>query len=246
MQKAEYARMRDLEDHYWWFVSRRRLALNLLDRFSTTGPTLDVGCGTGAVLAELQKQGEAFGVDLSGTALEFAAERGLVNLVKADAQALPFVGETFQSVVSLDTLEHVPDDQAAAREIARILKPGGVAVINVPAFRWLWGPHDVALMHCRRYTRRQLKDLLEGAGLKVEKASYGVFFLFPVVGLIRIADRVGRRKPEVVLPPVQAWLNRLLTSLMSLEEKVIPGVGLPWGSSVVAIARKPLPGPPNR
>ena len=239
MQKAEYARMRDLEDHYWWFVSRRRLALSMLKRFSAPGPALDVGCGTGAVLSELQKSGEAVGVDLSGTALEYAAERGLANLVKADAQALPFATGAFQSIVSLDTLEHVPDDKAAAREIARVLRPGGVAVINVPAFRWLWGPHDVALMHCRRYTRKELVQLLEGAGLRIEKASYGVFFLFPVVLVIRLADRLGRRKPEVVLPPVPDWFNRVLTSLMSLEERAIPSLGLPWGSSVVAIARKP-------
>jgi SAM-dependent methyltransferase len=231
--------MRELEDHYWWFVSRRRLALALLSRFSTEGLVLDVGCGTGAVLTELQKKGNAVGIDLSGTALEYAAERGLTNLVKADAQALPFTTASFQSVVSLDTLEHVPDDTAAAREIARVLKPGGVAVINVPAFRWLWGPHDVALMHCRRYTRRDLKTLLENAGLKVEKVSYGVFLLFPVVLVIRLADRLGRRKAEVILPPVPPWFNRALTALMSLEEKTIPSLGLPWGSSVIAIARKP-------
>jgi ubiquinone/menaquinone biosynthesis C-methylase UbiE len=239
VQKAEYARMREQEDHYWLFVSRRRLAPALLSRFSSPGLTLDVGCGTGAVLTELQARGEAVGIDLSGTALEYAAERGLTNLVKADAQALPFSSAAFQSVVSLDTLEHVPDDKAAAREIARVLKPGGVAVINVPAFRWLWGPHDVALMHCRRYTRGELKKLLEDAGLQVVKASYGVFFLFPVVLIIRLADRLGRRKPEVVLPPVPGWFNRFLTALMSLEEMAIPSLGLPWGSSVVAIARKP-------
>ncbi len=239
MQKAEYARMRELEDHYWWFVSRRRLAFSLLRRFAPEGLTLDLGCGTGAVMAELQSMRPAVGVDLSGTALEFAAERGITGLVKADAQALPFADSSFSALVTLDTLEHVPNDVEAAAEIARILRPGGVAIVNVPAFRWLWGPHDVALMHCRRYKRSEVVQLLEDAGMTVEFASYGVFFLFPVVLAIRLVDRLARREPKVVLPEVPAWANRLLIRMMGLEERLMRLLPLPWGSSVVALARKP-------
>lgn len=239
MQKAEYARMRELEDHYWWFVSRRRMAFSLMRRHAPEGLTLDLGCGTGAVMAELQTDRPAIGIDLSGTALEFAAERGIEGLVKADAQALPLLTSSFAALITLDTLEHVPNDVASAAEIARILRPGGVAIINVPAFRWLWGPHDVALMHCRRYKRSELVRLLEDAGLTVEFSSYGVFFLFPVVLAIRLMDRVARREPKVVLPEVPEWANRFLIQMMGWEEKIMRHVPLPWGSSVVALARKP-------
>ncbi len=239
MQKDEYARMRSLEDHYWWFVSRRRLALRLLQEMSPgDGPVLDVGCGTGALLEQLQKSREASGADLSALALGFAHDRGIKNLVQADAQALPFETESFDACISLDVIEHVPDDQAAVREIARVLKPGGSAIINVPAFRWLWGPHDVALMHQRRYTRRQMKDLLESEGLVLERISYGVFFLFPIVCVMRLLDKFSKRK-EVSLPGVPEGANKLLIRLMDIEAHLMKRVPLPWGSSVVAAATKP-------
>jgi SAM-dependent methyltransferase len=209
--------------------------LSLVDE---SDPVLDVGCGTGALLTELQKTRLAYGADLSLKALAYARERGLKNLVQADAQALPYTDNSFAACVSLDVIEHVPDDHAAVREICRVLRPGGRAVINVPAFRWLWGPHDVALMHERRYTKTELKQLLESEGLVVDKVSYGVFFLFPIVILVRLLEKL-KSKNEVSIPQVPDWANRMLIRLMEWEAKLIQRVSLPWGSSVVASAHKP-------
>lgn len=242
MNAAEYAKMRDLEDHYWWFVARRRLALSLLrDPQNPNQIILDVGCGTGALLARLQDQTEAHGLDYFPLALEFSAQRGLKNLVQGNAEAIPLQTGTYDAVVSLDTLEHVPDDVAAAAEIFRVLKPGGKFVMNVPAFTWLWGPHDVALMHQRRYTRRQVRDLLENAGFQVEKLSYSVFFLFPVVIVRRLLERTQKGPAQVKLPVVSPTFNRLLLVVMKTEASLFKRLGLPWGSSVVAVARKPQP-----
>lgn len=239
MQTEEYARMRSLEDHYWWFVSRRRLALRLAERFAPEAErTLDVGCGSGAVLAELSERGSAVGLDLSPLALKFSAERGLHHLVRGDAERLPFRSEVFDRVVSLDTVEHVLGDQRALCEIARVLRPRGVVVLNVPAFRWLWGPHDVALMHQRRYTRAGVRELLTRAGFRIELLSFSVFFLFPIVVLVRILERRRRGPARVSLPAVPRWLNSLLVGLMALEARLLSRVPLPWGSSIVAVARK--------
>ena len=239
MHTEEYAKMRKAEDHYWWFVSRRRLALAMLDQFAGSKERiLDVASGTGAVLTELQKLGWAGGVDFSPLAMEFCRDRGLPNLMVGNAETLPVRSSEFDAVVSLDTLEHVPDDEAAVSEIARVLKPGGVLILNVPAFKWLWGPHDVALMHQRRYTKRQIRELLERHGLKLEKLSYSVFLLFPVVILLRTFDKFRWGPAKVSLPRVSGGINSFLVKLQDMEARWIMGGSLPWGSSVVAVARK--------
>lgn len=239
MQTEEYAKMREAEDQYWWFVSRRRLALAMLEQYSSSKERIiDVGSGTGAVLTELQRQGWAGGVDFSPLAMQFCRERGLPNLMVGNAEKLPLQSEVLDVVVSLDTLEHVPDDEAAVSEIARSLKPGGVLILNVPAYKWLWGPHDVALMHQRRYTRRQVKELLTRHGLKLEKISYSVFLLFPVVILMRTLDKFRWGPAKVSLPKVSGGFNAFLVRLQDMEARWIMKGSLPWGSSVVAVARK--------
>lgn len=231
--------MRALEDHYWWFVSRRRMASALLSRYAPQArDVLDLGCGTGAMMGELERHCQPVGLDFSEHAVAFCQERGLSSIVQGNAERLPFEGSVFDAVVSLDTLEHVPDDVAAIAEITRTLRPGGILVMNVPAYRWLWGPHDIALMHQRRYTARDVRTLLRGAGLKVETVSYSVFLLFPVVMVIRAIDKLRKGPARVKLPTVPGPINRALTILQDIETWLLTKVPLPWGSSVVAVGRK--------
>ncbi len=239
MQTEEYAKMRALEDHYWWFVSRRRLARSLTEKYGTLeGRTLDLGCGTGAFLDELPNRQTSVGLDFSVHAVEFCRDRGLMQIVNADAQQTPFASNSFDAVISLDTIEHVADDVSAVNEVTRTLRPGGTLVLNVPAYDWLWGPHDVALMHHRRYTKKQVRALLTGSGLKIEKLSYSVFFLFPLVVLIRVIEKRRKGIPEVRLPKVPGAVNRALVILQDIETRFLMALDLPWGSSVVAVARK--------
>lgn len=239
METAEYSRMREFEDHYWWFVGRRRMALSLLQRYAPNGSRyLDLGCGTGAALAELPK--ESFGVDFSMLALQFCAERGLTGLIHGDGENIPVASETFDGIIALDVFEHIEDHSRAYQQAFRVLAPNGVLVLSVPAYRWLWGPHDVALHHFRRYSRREVRKELLAAGFEVEKLSYSVFFLFPVVMLIRVLDKLKTGKAEVKLPNLPGPLNALLIALQGIETRFVHGAGLPWGSSVVAVARRPL------
>lgn len=242
MERIEYDKMRQAEDSYWWFVSRRRMARRLLRQHRvTSGALLDLGCGTGAFLQELPAGFMGFGLDASDAALAHASSRGLAKLVLGDGESLPFAGESFDAVVSLDTLEHIAGDANCAAEVHRVLRPGGMFVMNVPAYRWLWGPHDVALHHHRRYVRRDVRRLLENAGFEVEHISYSVFFLFPVVCLIRLFDKLKTGEPQVKLPSVGP-LNRFLVWLQDIECTLMVHTTLPWGSSVVAVARKRPPG----
>jgi SAM-dependent methyltransferase len=236
--------MYELEDRYWWFVARRELALQFLDTYlqgESRKAILDVGCGTGKGQESFGKYGTVYGVDFSQDGLEFCVSRGLTRITRGDAQQLPFAANQFDAIVTLDTIEHVPDDSTALKEIARVLKPGAIVLMNVPAYQWLWGPHDVALMHQRRYTRSSVRKLLENAGLEVERVSYHIFLLFPFVLLSRVLGKLRRGEPEAKLPTVPAFVESILKGIQKIEAAIIRRFNLPWGSSVVAVARKKSP-----
>ncbi len=205
MQLEEYDRMFALEDRYWWFVGRRRVALRLLrEALVSVGPkprVLDLGCGTGVIATELAQWTDPIGLDMSEHALAFCRKRGVLSLVQADGEALPLRDESVRGVLALDIFEHIGDDRAAFAECCRVLEPGGVLMLSVPAFRYLWGPHDIALMHHRRYTKPQVRARLEEAGFRVERASYSVFFLFPIVLMIRLIEKLKPGQPKASLPP---------------------------------------------
>lgn len=240
MNPAEYRRMFELEDTYWWFSARRSLALRLLEAYgSSSSRVLDLGCGTGAVLDQLSKRACAVGVDFSPLALEFARSREPFNCLLGDGTALPLQSDTFDAVVGLDVFEHIKDDQKAFEECFRVLRPGGVLILSVPAFKFLWGPHDIALHHFRRYRKNEAAEKLKSAGFEVVKSSYSVFLLFPIVVLIRILEKRKIQNAKASLPKLPGWMNQLLIGLQAWEASLLLRFSLPWGSSVIVAARKP-------
>lgn len=241
MQAEEYGRMFQFETDYWWFVGRRRLVMRLLEPClkSGSGWLLDAGCGTGALLTELQQQARhVVGLDLEPLALRYARQRGEFALVQARLEALPFRSNTFDAITALDVLEHLPDDRPALRELRRVLKPDGVLIITVPAYRFLWSKHDIALHHYRRYTARELRARLHEAGFEVRKLSYAVSLLFVPILLFRWLDRLRRTPPAATLVPVGKRLNRWLIQLQDWESRLLQRVNLPFGVSLVAVACK--------
>ncbi len=240
MQAEEYARMFQHESDYWWFVGRRRLVLELLNQYlpAPPQPILDAGCGTGAMLCDLQALGPVVGLDIESQALALARTRGDFPLVQARLEALPFQSEQFQLVTALDVLEHLPDERPALQEIRRVLRPDGVLIATVPAYSWLWSRHDVALHHYRRYTARRLRTRLQEAGFEVLKLSYSVSLLFLPIALFRWLDKFKQGTPSATVVPVPPWLNRALTQLQTWEARLIRRVNLPFGVSLVVVAKR--------
>ena len=196
MDAGEHEQMYRVETRHFWFVGTRRVIVAALERALGSrlagGRVLDVGCGTGFTLTRLPRAVRSVGLDYSPAALAFARERAPASsLVRGSAYALPFADGSFDAVLALDVLEHLDDDLAAARELRRVLAPGGAAIVTVPAFESLWSAHDEALDHRRRYRLPQIERVLRDAGLRVEHGSYYNFFLFPVVAGARLAERAG-------------------------------------------------------
>lgn len=243
MKAAEYERMYRYEDHYWWFVSRRELVVSLVRQLSLPPhPVIvDVGCGTGATAAEMQKYGMVLGIDISPLALAWSQERGLRNLLLAAAERLPISRGSVDVIIATDILEHLDDDVAVLKEFYRTLKPGGYVVVTVPAYSILWSEHDLALMHRRRYVARVLAQRSRAAGFEIVRLTYALFFLFPLALVMRLLKRrpPPEKEPEAQLPPLPEWLNRLLIRFQRIETAMLKYVRFPWGVSVVAVLRKP-------
>ena len=253
MQVAYEERYHELEAEHWWFVSRRHLVRALIrcERPDRTGRILDLGCASGQLLQELRAEGytEVTGIDFSEEAVARCCAAG-ADARLMDAQKLDFPDATFDVINASDVLEHLPEEGRALREWGRVLKPGGLAVIFVPAFMFLWTEHDEANMHFRRYRRDELVRLIEANGLVVQRSSYWNSLLFPPVAAIRFC-RGRRRAPGPPSPGAaegsvgdlfkpMAPLNACLTALLRAENH-LSRLGLNWpvGISAFALARRP-------
>lgn len=244
MERDQYELMFRQEERHWWYIGMRRIAQALLERYfqPTNGrpDLLDAGCGSGGTTVWLSRWGRVTGVDLMPEALGLARQRGLKRLLGASIEALPFSDGSFDLLTSFDVLYHlrVGDDSVALAEFQRVLKPGGLALIRAPAHDWLRGAHDQAVHTRHRYHRGELIVKLRRAGLVVERASYANFVLFPLAPAKRLFEREDPAGcTDLWQPP--GPLNALLSSLLGLEATPIARLGLPWGLSVVVVARKP-------
>ena len=242
MKPEEYGRMFATEERQWWYAGMRAITAALLEPFlpaGGAGRVLDAGCGTGANLEHLRRYGAPVGVDISDAALAFCRQRA-VRAVRGSVLQLPFASGSFGLVTSFDVLYHrwVTDDRAAVAELARVLAPGGLLFVRVPALRLLWGAHDEAVLSRHRYTRPELRALLQGAGLELLRASYCNSLLFPLLLTHRGLDRLtGRHGSDVGFLP--APFEAAFRAVLGLEARLLRRVSLPVGASVVALARRP-------
>lgn len=238
----------EIEKVHWWWEGRRQILSQLITR-KRKQKVLDMGFGTGETMSYLQKiLSSAFicGIDASIVAVRFAKSRGHKNALKGSATKLPYKTNTFDTTLALDVIEHIKDDQKVINEMFRVLKPGGEAIITVPALPFIWSKHDSGQGHKRRYTRRRLVSLAKKAGFQIKFISYFNFILSPVIILIRL---VGRLKPFNKLGEYDSKLNydisfkkninQLLKAIFITEVKMLKKISYPIGISVAAKFIKP-------
>ena len=243
MERAVFDRMAELDQEHWWFLARRRILDELIDRVvrpPVQARVLEVGCGTGHNLPMLGRFGSVDACELDKSARTLASKR-LGRKVK-DAR-LPdlsmFERNGYDMVALLDGLEHVPDDIGSLRAIHRRLKPGGALLLTVPANPWMWSAHDVAHHHFRRYTRAGLSRLFMQAGFEVQLLSYFNSLLFPPIAAARLLHKAaGRDSADDALPG--AKINGLLNTVFGLEAGLIGRLPMPFGVSLAAVVRRPL------
>jgi SAM-dependent methyltransferase len=242
METITYQIEAEVGEAHWWFQARRRILQDVVTRLGLKpNPTIyDLGCGTGHNLIMLQDLGNATGIDMSPDALAYARQLGCRSTLQGDLYDLPVADDAADVVVASDILEHLDDDARGASEIRRVLKGQGegVAVVTVPAFQWLWGTQDDVSHHKRRYTKGELKALLEGAGLTVERITYFNCFLFPPIWLGRWAIKASKKQIESENTLTSPKLDGLLGGIFASERFWLRFAGFPIGVSVLAIARK--------
>lgn len=243
MKESVYDFLYAQELHHWWYRVRRTLVKKLVKQYARerkeTLQILDIGCGAGALMQELEEFGEVTGIDISERAVEACRKRGLSRVIHGDAAQLPFPNDSFDVVVMMDVLEHLKDDAVGSREVARVLKKDGLAIVAVPAFMFLWGITDIASHHYRRYRRAELVERLIAAGLHVQYSGYFNTFLFPLIAMIRVGVRLLHIPVKSEHQAAGKIANALCYGIFALEPHFIPMFRFPCGVSALALARKP-------
>jgi len=224
MEAAEIRMLAAVEHRHWWYKERRSILGRELRRLPASGRALDIGCAAGGNTRVLRAHGwQAVALDYSETAVGICRRRA-IDVLRADARKLPVSSNSFDLVIAFDVLEHIDEDDLVAAEIARVLRPGGTALISVPCDMTLWSAHDDATGHVRRYSRGTLAAVIERGGLVIDRIWGWNVLLRPVVKSRR------RLVKGSALSDMNPLVNTLLTFIVVAERylptKSLPGVSL--------------------
>jgi SAM-dependent methyltransferase len=243
--KSEYFPMlAEVEAGNFWFRGRNRLIVWALRRlFPHMRHFLEIGCGTGFVLAGVAQaypNANLVGSEIFSAGLPYAASRmGRAELLQMDARHIPYEGE-FDVIGAFDVLEHIEEDETVLGEMKRALKPDGGVIITVPQHPWLWSRQDEHACHVRRYRMGELREKIERAGFKVELQTSFVSLLLPAMFASRVLQTKGGVEHNALsglrLPKL---INRIFETIMGVEHFFIRmGLRFPVGGSQLLIAKK--------
>lgn len=245
MKKIAYLEMYENEMTHGWYVSTRKLMIHFLKKHSkdkSEMKILDAGCGTGGTIKFLQKAGfkNVAGIDNSSMALELCRARGLKNVTPGSVNKLPFKNRSFGGVICLDVLYHKGvNPKATIKEFNRVLKKNGLLYLQEPAFNWLRGKHDDAIDTAHRFKKKEIQELIESSKFKIIKCTYFNTLFFPLIAVKRLtgsllnAERLSSDVKEFPKP-----INTLLIKVLGLEKALLNNINLPFGLSVVCLAKK--------
>jgi SAM-dependent methyltransferase len=243
MERREYEQMHALEGRLWWYRGLHGLLADFVGTMTAgrTRPLLDAGCGTGGVLAALGRQRAApplLGLEYDAQAAQLAVEKSGAGVVVGSVMTLPFADGTLGAMISADVLPHrLVEPAQALKEAHRCLETGGILILNLPAYGWMFSAHDRHVHSARRFTRRQAVGLARAAGFRVRRATYWNCLLFPVMVARRMLTRWSRGGSDV--RPIPVPVNWLFGALVGIERRLIGwGVSLPFGGSVLLVVEK--------
>lgn len=243
MHEDCYHKMYLNEERHWWFKSKADIAKKLLNLFVAdieNKKILDAGCGTSFLSKNISPNiGNIYNVDNCPISLEYSRKRGMINVINANLGILPFDGDVFDIGFCMDVIEHNEDDQGLVKELARVIKKGGVLVAAVPALPSLWGPQDEKLGHYRRYKKNGFEKLFQ-KDFDILKISYFNFLLFPIIFLFRKIFNIfpGMIKERDEVDINNKFLNSILYKIFHLEGKLLQYMNFPIGVSLIIVARK--------
>ena len=253
MNKIEYQIMNDLEENHWWYIGLRGYLSAVFKKYNMIIPqkpvVLDVGCGTGANLRHMNKifiNGNFSGFDMSTESLKYSkAKNPSANIYKSNINNPKLADQNYDLVTILDVLYTTGFENSVSGliKITKNLKPGGILIINDPAFQWLYGEHDRAVHTKKRYTKKDMLQFCSTLGLNPLNISYRNFFLFPTVALHRMSSKLkAPKKTEDCSSDVKInslKINSILTRIIQFENWAFQnGIKFPWGSSVSLVAQK--------
>jgi len=244
MEPAAYLEMAQTESSHWWFVGRRAILTMVIRSlsFPKDARILEVGCGTGGNLDLLAEFGEVCAMELDPGGRQIATEK---TANRYDIRAgscpddIPFGSQKFDLICLFDVLEHIEGDRDALAGLKERLAPGGRLIVTVPAYQWLWGPHDAFLYHKRRYTAGTLGKVVAAAGLRMPRITYFNTLLFPLVLVGRLKDKLLGSKTATGTGVPPTALNRVLTGMFSAERVWLAGADLPFGVSLLCVLEEP-------
>ena len=238
MERAVFDRMAELDSSHWWFVARRRILSELIERevpLPADARILEIGCGTGHNFEMLGRFGRVEAIEVDDEARALSSSRLGREVGSSPLPELPGIADgSYHLIALLDVLEHIEEDRASLASIKRKLAPNGRVLLTVPANQWMWSAHDAAHHHHRRYSKAGLRTVIAEAGLKVETLSYFNSLLFPVAAAARIVGRATKKTESDDAMP-SAPVNAVLEKIFGFERHLIGRVPLPAGVSLVAI-----------
>lgn len=250
MEEALVKSIRAVEPKHWWFQARRTIAREIirtqvipaLGLGSRPPRILDAGAGTGFMAESLADFGDVDALEFDPTSLEALRTRRGVNVVEGMLPAEKIADGTYDLVTSFDVLEHIEEDAAALREMGRVLRPGGLVLVTVPAHPYLWSQHDEANDHFRRYRAGEFRQKAASSGMRLEYFSPHLSVLFPLFLIQRLLHQIfPPREAATVVSRPPAVLNWLFYVLYAIEGSLLRRrVHLPFGASYIALLRKPL------
>jgi len=243
MERREYERLAAVEERGWWFHG---LHANLIRAWQDRGSPardavlLDAGCGTGGLLTRLAQAAplaRRYGLEFDAGAAGTARAKSGAAIVVGSVLAPPLAPQSCGAIFSADVLCHRGVEPAGAlAALAPCLKPRGLLLLNLPAYRWLFSGHDLAVDNVRRFGAGEVRALLRAAGFIEIRVIYWNSLLFPLMAAQRLFHR-GANSDVALLPPLIEWLfGAILRCELALAAR---GLRLPFGGSILATAVRP-------